>query len=182
MKINPSNHLWKSLAFFGYRLHLTPDSPSIWLALQDGSLWLEFQWFPGHVLCPPHNVECICVTWVLVLPDTVDQLRHPWTSRGLQMEHWAPMHWGFRPSICILCSPSVVGYNGISPHCMFTLVAFLISFVPFSPRPPCLPPKPQKMRRPRPLSVCSHKLFNGCMETFIKVLAGEPRSPRTCPM
>ncbi|XP_055413416.1 SLIT-ROBO Rho GTPase-activating protein 3 [Bubalus kerabau] len=35
-------------------------------------------------------------------------------------------------------------------------------------RPPCLPPKPQKMRRPRPLSVCSHKLFNGCMETFIK--------------
>ncbi|MXQ90902.1 hypothetical protein E5288_WYG013204 [Bos mutus] len=34
--------------------------------------------------------------------------------------------------------------------------------------PPCLPPKPQKMRRPRPLSVCSHKLFNGCMETFIK--------------
>lgn len=84
------------------------------------------------------------------------------------MEHWAPMHWGFRPSICILCSPSVVGYNSVSPHCMFTLVAFLISFVPFSPRPPCLPPKPQKMRRPRPLSVCSHKLFNGCMETFIK--------------
>ncbi|KAF7459747.1 Hypothetical predicted protein [Marmota monax] len=35
-------------------------------------------------------------------------------------------------------------------------------------RPPCLPPKPQKMRRPRPLSVCSHKLFNGSMETFIK--------------
>ncbi|OWK02523.1 SRGAP3, partial [Cervus elaphus hippelaphus] len=24
------------------------------------------------------------------------------------------------------------------------------------------------MRRPRPLSVCSHKLFNGCMEAFIK--------------
>ena len=44
------------------------------------------------------------------------------------MEHWAPMHWGFRPSICILCSPSVVGYNSVSPHCMFTLVAFLISF------------------------------------------------------
>ncbi|XP_023560301.1 SLIT-ROBO Rho GTPase-activating protein 3 [Octodon degus] len=35
-------------------------------------------------------------------------------------------------------------------------------------RPPCLPPKPQKMRRPRPLSVYSHKLFNGSMETFIK--------------
>ncbi|XP_024412249.1 SLIT-ROBO Rho GTPase-activating protein 3 isoform X6 [Desmodus rotundus] len=35
-------------------------------------------------------------------------------------------------------------------------------------QPPSLPPKPQKMRRPRPLSVCSHKLFNGCMETFIK--------------
>ncbi|XP_016065493.1 PREDICTED: SLIT-ROBO Rho GTPase-activating protein 3 isoform X3 [Miniopterus natalensis] len=35
-------------------------------------------------------------------------------------------------------------------------------------QPPCLPPKPQKMRRPRPLSVCSHKLFNGCMEAFIK--------------
>ncbi|XP_038266157.1 SLIT-ROBO Rho GTPase-activating protein 3 isoform X1 [Dermochelys coriacea] len=35
-------------------------------------------------------------------------------------------------------------------------------------RPPCLPPKPQKMRRPRPLSVYNHKLFNGNMETFIK--------------
>ncbi|KAG8516873.1 SLIT-ROBO Rho GTPase-activating protein 3 [Galemys pyrenaicus] len=35
-------------------------------------------------------------------------------------------------------------------------------------RPPCLPPKPQKMRRPRPLSVCGRKLFNGCMEAFIK--------------
>ncbi|NXY38372.1 SRGP3 protein, partial [Pomatorhinus ruficollis] len=34
--------------------------------------------------------------------------------------------------------------------------------------PPCLPPKPQKMRRPRPLSVYNHKLFNGNMETFIK--------------
>ncbi|KAL0600219.1 SLIT-ROBO Rho GTPase-activating protein 3 [Plecturocebus cupreus] len=49
-------------------------------------------------------------------------------------------------------------------------------------RPPCLPPKPQKMRRPRPLSVYSHKLFNGSMEAFIKVLAGEPWSPRMCPM
>ncbi|KAK1332328.1 hypothetical protein QTO34_007001 [Cnephaeus nilssonii] len=38
-------------------------------------------------------------------------------------------------------------------------------------QPPCLPPKPQKMRRPRPLSVCNHKLFNGCMEAFIKCLA-----------
>ncbi|XP_020647062.1 SLIT-ROBO Rho GTPase-activating protein 3 isoform X1 [Pogona vitticeps] len=35
-------------------------------------------------------------------------------------------------------------------------------------RPPCLPPKPQKMRKPRPLSVYNHKLFNGNMETFIK--------------
>ncbi|XP_012587544.1 PREDICTED: SLIT-ROBO Rho GTPase-activating protein 3, partial [Condylura cristata] len=35
-------------------------------------------------------------------------------------------------------------------------------------RPPSLPPKPQKMRRPRPVSVCSHKLFSGCMEAFIK--------------
>ncbi|XP_008562626.1 PREDICTED: SLIT-ROBO Rho GTPase-activating protein 3-like, partial [Galeopterus variegatus] len=49
-------------------------------------------------------------------------------------------------------------------------------------RPPCLPPKPQKMRRPRPLSVYSHKLFNGSMEAFIKVLAGEPWSPRMRPM
>ncbi|NXG47408.1 SRGP3 protein, partial [Psilopogon haemacephalus] len=34
--------------------------------------------------------------------------------------------------------------------------------------PPCLPPKPQKMRRPRPLSVYNHKLFNGNMEAFIQ--------------
>ncbi|KAL4655964.1 SLIT-ROBO Rho GTPase-activating protein 3 isoform X1 [Arapaima gigas] len=36
------------------------------------------------------------------------------------------------------------------------------------PRPPTLPPKPQKMRKPRPRSVYNHKLFNGNMETFIK--------------
>ncbi|XP_015202712.1 SLIT-ROBO Rho GTPase-activating protein 3 isoform X1 [Lepisosteus oculatus] len=35
-------------------------------------------------------------------------------------------------------------------------------------RPPTLPPKPQKMRKPRPRSVYNHKLFNGNMETFIK--------------
>lgn len=64
----------------------------------------------------------------------------------------------------------------ISPcHCIYVGV-LLIYFVPFSPRPPCLPPKPQKMRRPRPLSVYNHKLFNGNMETFIKVLAGLCRS------
>ncbi|KAL0978321.1 hypothetical protein UPYG_G00168880 [Umbra pygmaea] len=36
-------------------------------------------------------------------------------------------------------------------------------------RPPTLPPKPQKMRKPRPRSVYNHKLFNGNMETFIKI-------------
>uniref|UniRef100_A0A8C9XJP7 SLIT-ROBO Rho GTPase-activating protein 3 n=1 Tax=Sander lucioperca TaxID=283035 RepID=A0A8C9XJP7_SANLU len=36
-------------------------------------------------------------------------------------------------------------------------------------RPPTLPPKPQKMRKPRPRSMYNHKLFNGNMETFIKV-------------
>ncbi|MGH0162969.1 UNVERIFIED_CONTAM: hypothetical protein FKN15_044199 [Acipenser sinensis] len=35
-------------------------------------------------------------------------------------------------------------------------------------RPPTLPPKPQKMRKPRPRSVYNHKLFNGNMETFIE--------------
>ncbi|KAJ7999208.1 hypothetical protein DPEC_G00213060 [Dallia pectoralis] len=35
-------------------------------------------------------------------------------------------------------------------------------------RPPTLPPKPQKMRKPRPRSIYNHKLFNGNMETFIK--------------
>ncbi|KAG7472474.1 hypothetical protein MATL_G00109290 [Megalops atlanticus] len=38
-------------------------------------------------------------------------------------------------------------------------------------RPPTLPPKPQKMRKPRPRSVYNHKLFNGNMETFIKSMA-----------
>lgn len=60
----------------------------------------------------------------------------------------------------------------ISPCLCIYVGVLLIYFVPFSPRPPCLPPKPQKMRRPRPLSVYNHKLFNGNMETFIKVLAG----------
>uniref|UniRef100_A0A8C4HVF6 SLIT-ROBO Rho GTPase activating protein 3 n=1 Tax=Dicentrarchus labrax TaxID=13489 RepID=A0A8C4HVF6_DICLA len=40
------------------------------------------------------------------------------------------------------------------------------------PRPPTLPPKPQKMRKPRPRSMYNHKLFNGNMETFIKVPYG----------
>uniref|UniRef100_H3BGQ0 SLIT-ROBO Rho GTPase-activating protein 3 n=1 Tax=Latimeria chalumnae TaxID=7897 RepID=H3BGQ0_LATCH len=35
-------------------------------------------------------------------------------------------------------------------------------------RPPSLPPKPQKMRKPRPRSIYNHKLFNGNMEAFIK--------------
>ncbi|KAK3556425.1 hypothetical protein QTP70_008341 [Hemibagrus guttatus] len=40
-------------------------------------------------------------------------------------------------------------------------------------RPPTLPPKPQKLRKPRPRSVYNHKLFNGNMETFIKD-SGQP--------
>ena len=36
-------------------------------------------------------------------------------------------------------------------------------------RPPTLPPKPQKLRKPRPRSSYNHKLFNGNMETFIEV-------------
>ncbi|XP_014823520.1 PREDICTED: SLIT-ROBO Rho GTPase-activating protein 3 isoform X1 [Poecilia mexicana] len=40
-------------------------------------------------------------------------------------------------------------------------------------RPPTLPPKPQKMRKPRPRSMFNHKLFNGNMETFIKD-SGQP--------
>lgn len=66
---------------------------------------------------------------------------------------------------------SVITFEIAPCHCIYVGV-LLIYFVPFSPRPPCLPPKPQKMRRPRPLSVYNHKLFNGNMETFIKVLAG----------
>lgn len=37
------------------------------------------------------------------------------------------------------------------------------------PRPPSLPPKPQKMRKPRPRSMYNHRLFNGNMESFIQV-------------
>ncbi|KAJ8258586.1 hypothetical protein COCON_G00175980 [Conger conger] len=40
-------------------------------------------------------------------------------------------------------------------------------------RPPTLPPKPQKMRKPRPRSVYTHKLFNGNMESFIQD-SGQP--------
>uniref|UniRef100_A0A7N6F860 SLIT-ROBO Rho GTPase-activating protein 3 n=1 Tax=Anabas testudineus TaxID=64144 RepID=A0A7N6F860_ANATE len=40
-------------------------------------------------------------------------------------------------------------------------------------RPPTLPPKPQKMRKPRPRSMYNHKLFNGNMENFIKD-SGQP--------
>uniref|UniRef100_A0A8C6PFT1 SLIT-ROBO Rho GTPase-activating protein 3 n=1 Tax=Nothobranchius furzeri TaxID=105023 RepID=A0A8C6PFT1_NOTFU len=40
-------------------------------------------------------------------------------------------------------------------------------------RPPTLPPKPQKMKKPRPCSMFNHKLFNGDMETFIQD-SGQP--------
>uniref|UniRef100_A0A672IR09 SLIT-ROBO Rho GTPase-activating protein 3 n=1 Tax=Salarias fasciatus TaxID=181472 RepID=A0A672IR09_SALFA len=40
-------------------------------------------------------------------------------------------------------------------------------------QPPSLPPKPQKMRKPRPRSVYKQKLFNGNMEAFIKD-SGQP--------
>ncbi|XP_072328196.1 SLIT-ROBO Rho GTPase-activating protein 3 isoform X1 [Scyliorhinus torazame] len=40
-------------------------------------------------------------------------------------------------------------------------------------RPPSLPPKPQKMRKPRPRSQYNHKLFHGDMETFIQD-SGQP--------
>uniref|UniRef100_A0A672Q3S1 SLIT-ROBO Rho GTPase activating protein 3 n=1 Tax=Sinocyclocheilus grahami TaxID=75366 RepID=A0A672Q3S1_SINGR len=40
-------------------------------------------------------------------------------------------------------------------------------------RPPTLPPKPQKLRKPRPRSIYNHKLFNGNMESFIKD-SGQP--------
>ncbi|XP_004068593.1 SLIT-ROBO Rho GTPase-activating protein 3 isoform X1 [Oryzias latipes] len=43
-------------------------------------------------------------------------------------------------------------------------------------RPPTLPPKPQKMRKPRPCSMNYHKLFNGNMETFIED-SGQPIPP-----
>ena len=39
------------------------------------------------------------------------------------------------------------------------------------PRPPTLPPKPQRMRKSRPRSHVNHKLFNGNMEAFIQVSA-----------
>nr|XP_015815311.2 SLIT-ROBO Rho GTPase-activating protein 3 [Nothobranchius furzeri] len=42
-----------------------------------------------------------------------------------------------------------------------------------SARPPTLPPKPQKMKKPRPCSMINHKLFNGDMETFIQD-SGQP--------
>lgn len=122
-----------------------------------------------------HDSECICVTQVLLLPDIVGELRSPKHPKALRWSIGRQCAGGSGVSICILCSAPVMGFKSVFPSCMFTLVAFLISFVPFSPRPPCLPPKPQKMRRPRPLSVCSHKLFNGCMEAFIKVLAGSRR-------
>uniref|UniRef100_A0AAY4CM97 SLIT-ROBO Rho GTPase-activating protein 3 n=1 Tax=Denticeps clupeoides TaxID=299321 RepID=A0AAY4CM97_9TELE len=43
----------------------------------------------------------------------------------------------------------------------------------FPALPPTLPPKPQKLRKPRPRSIYNHKLFNGNMETFIKD-SGQP--------
>lgn len=53
------------------------------------------------------------------------------------------------------------------------LLPFLCqSYIPDRfPRPPTLPPKPQRMRKSRPRSVFNRKLFNGNMEAFIQVRA-----------
>ncbi|CDQ95353.1 unnamed protein product [Oncorhynchus mykiss] len=68
-------------------------------------------------------------------------------------------------------------YLHFSLACSFNCFTAYGVFVPFLtrhlPRPPTLPPKPQKMRKPRPRSIYNHKLFNGNMETFIKD-SGQP--------
>lgn len=55
---------------------------------------------------------------------------------------------------------------------MWSFVLFVFLLLSVISRPPTLPPKPQKMRKPRPRSVYNHKLFNGNMEAFIKVPSG----------
>lgn len=60
--------------------------------------------------------------------------------------------------------------------CISIVLAFIFtlyqSYTPHHlPRPPILPPKPQRMRKSRPRSVFTRKLFNGNMEAFIQVLA-----------
>lgn len=57
------------------------------------------------------------------------------------------------------------------------LLFIMIMYQPYPPphhhlpRPPTLPPKPQRMRKSRPRSIFNRKLFNGNMEAFIQVLA-----------
>lgn len=55
-------------------------------------------------------------------------------------------------------------------------ISFIVWFLPCSViifpslRPPNVPPKPQKHRKSRPRSQYNAKLFNGDLETFVKVL------------
>lgn len=59
--------------------------------------------------------------------------------------------------------------------CFFERFFFTHQCQPYNPhhfpRPPFLPPKPQRIRKPRPQSSFNYKLFNGNMEAFIQVLA-----------
>lgn len=61
-------------------------------------------------------------------------------------------------------------------------ISFIVWFLPCSViifhslRPPNVPPKPQKHRKSRPRSQYNAKLFNGDLETFVKVL----HQPASC--
>uniref|UniRef100_A0AAQ5XU12 SLIT-ROBO Rho GTPase activating protein 3 n=1 Tax=Amphiprion ocellaris TaxID=80972 RepID=A0AAQ5XU12_AMPOC len=59
----------------------------------------------------------------------------------------------------------------------FALLFITTMYQPYHPhhlpRPPTLPPKPQRMRKSRPRSIFNRKLFNGNMESFIQD-SGQP--------
>lgn len=79
-----------------------------------------------------------------------------------------------------MTQPAVfVALNTVS-MCNVSLIILVRAFSPLFyqsynpdhfPRPPSLPPKPQRMRKSRPRSVFNRKLFNGNMEAFIQVRA-----------
>lgn len=80
----------------------------------------------------------------------------PWVGVGVGRNTRIPVSCNFDVTYgCFIC-------------CLIS--AMLSNYIP-SLRPPNVPPKPQKHRKSRPRSQYNAKLFNGDLETFIKVLA-----------
>ena len=103
--------------------------------------------------------QAIVLEWVAIKVNKWER------ERTVFLRGWE-LGWGRNTRIPVSCNFDVT--YGCFICCLIS--AMLSNYIP-SLRPPNVPPKPQKHRKSRPRSQYNAKLFNGDLETFIKVLA-----------